>query len=293
MKKCFFLGLLVMTLTVFSQTKTTYTYSIKGKDTLKLDIYTPENLKKTDKLPVILWMHGGGFSGGSRANADEVKFCNYLANQEYLAVSISYRLTRKGAETGFGCDCKKEEKLKTFKLAVEDYLDAALFLVDHKDVLNLNTSKIIAGGSSAGAEGVLNAVYMRPYYITDLSRYDNVSFAGIWSLAGAVLDADYITPANAVPTVLFHGTKDNLVPYATAPHHYCEVAQPGYLLLDGASTIVEKLDELGQSYYFTSVKGGKHEIAQIPFQDLDNVLQFFNDTVMEKQNIQLKKHITP
>lgn len=281
----------LLVFTLAAQTKTTYTYAVKNNDSLKLDVYAPEIIKSTDTLPALLWMHGGGFAGGARDNSAEQKLAKYAVQNGYIGVSISYRLMRKGEKTGFGCNCPKEDKIKTFKSAVEDYMDAALFVVANRNRLHLNSDKIIAGGSSAGAEGILNAVFMREHFIDDLVKYKSVKFAGVFSLAGAMLNANYITKDNTIPTVMFHGTDDNLVPYGTAPHHYCDIDKPGYIILDGSSTIIEKVDQFEESYYFYTVKGGKHEMSAVPFYDLDNVFDFFNQTILDDKTIQTKKII--
>ena len=271
---------------IAAQNKTTFTYAIKGLDTLKLDVYTPNTIKPNDSLPVLLWMHGGGFSGGSRTSKAEQQLCTYAAKNGYIGVSISYRLLRKGKETGFGCNCPKSEKLETFKQAVIDYLDAAKYLVENAKTLHIDPTKIIAGGGSAGAEAVLNAVYMRRYFASDLNK--DVHFAGVFSLSGALVDARYITKKNVVPTVLFHGTDDNLVPFDKAPHHYCKPSDAGYIVLDGSNVIAEKLKTLETAYYFHAVKGGKHELAAIPFKELDAVFQFFDRTIFNQEIIQTK-----
>ena len=276
---------------MFSQKKTTYTYSIKGLDTLKIDIYTPRKAKKKEHFPVLLWMHGGGFTNGKRDATDEVKMMKYVSRKGYIGVSMSYRLLQKDNETGFGCDCPKADKLETFKQAVIDYLDAAKFIFDHKSELYIDPTKIIAGGSSAGAEGVLNAVYMKSFFVEDLTKYTNVKFAGVLSLAGALVNAEYITKTNAIPTVLFHGSDDTAVPYSSAPHHYCSPEDPGYLLLDGSQTISEKLDDLETSYYFNKVMGGGHELCQIPFDQLGAIMQFFEKTIFNSETIQTKKTV--
>lgn len=271
----------------FSQVnRTTYIYAIKGLDTLKMDVYSPKNITTNDAAPVLLWMHGGGFVGGSRSNSSEVKLAELAAEHGYLGISISYRLTRKGQLTGFGCDCPKAEKLMTFKHAAIDYLDAAKFIYENKSLLGADTTKIIAGGSSAGAEGMLNAVYMREYFVEDLKNYKNVKFAGVFSLAGALVNADYISKDNALPSVLFHGTADNLVPFASAAHHQCKPEKKGYIMLDGSSTIVDRLVALEMPYYFYKVIGGKHELSNIPFDQMPDVFEFFNKTLFKKQIIQ-------
>ena len=278
-----------MALQLSAQTKSTYTYSIKGKDTLKLDVYTPKNMKKTDTLPVLLWMHGGGFAVGSRDYIDDERLVQYAAKeQNYIGVSISYRLLRKGTSTGFGCDCAKDEKLETFKQATIDYMDAAKYIVEHAKDLQIDATKIIAGGSSAGAEGSLNAVFMRDYFIANKEKYKDVKFAGMFSCAGAVVDASYITKENAVPSVLYHGTKDQLVPFDTAPHHFCEPTKDGYIMLDGSNVIAKKLAQFDTSYYFNVVKEARHEISRIPYEELDKVFNFFERTIINDEVIQTK-----
>ncbi|MCX2678458.1 alpha/beta hydrolase [Galbibacter sp. EGI 63066] len=279
---------LLSSLSLFAQHKETFTYAVKGGESLKMDVYSPEKIAKDQKLPVLLWIHGGGFSGGSRDNKNEVELCKYVTGKGYIGVSISYRLLRKGTTTAFGCDCTKEEKLETFKQATIDYMDAAEYLVKYADELQIDTTKIIAGGSSAGAETVLSAVFMKEYYIDEANKYSDINFAGIFSLAGAMINADYITKENAVPGVFFHGTDDNLVPFANAPHHYCEKDKAGYLMLDGSAVIAEKLEKLEMPYYFQVVKNAKHEVSGIPFTALDEVFGFFDRTLFKNEIVQTK-----
>ncbi|MFT5846756.1 MAG: putative esterase [Psychroserpens sp.] len=289
MKSIVNLIILFVSFVSFSQTVETYTYAIKNNNSLKLDVYTPEKIADSIKLPVVIWMHGGGFSGGSRYGRDEQKFMNYLAKNEYVGVSISYRLLRKGAKTGFGCQCLKEDKLFTFANAAEDFLDATNYIIQNSDSLNIDTKKIIAGGSSAGAEVVLSAVYMKDYFIEDTSNYDAITYAGLISFAGAMVDENFITKENVVPTVLFHGTKDNIVPYSKAAHHLCKPNEKGYLILNGSGVIFTMLEKLNMSYYLFRVEEGQHEVQAIPFHELDSIIRFLNNTIVDSKVIQTKR----
>ena len=57
----------------------TYTYAIKGKDTLRVDVYLREDMQNAENLPMMLYVHGGGFSMGSRKNAALEIFLRHFA----------------------------------------------------------------------------------------------------------------------------------------------------------------------------------------------------------------------
>lgn len=239
----------------------TYTYATKDGRNLDLDLYVPFEDTALAR-PVVLFVHGGGFSGGSRNSGGIPAFCQRLARYGYVSLSISYRLTRQGKPTAFGCDCPAADKLSTFQSAVEDLQDATAFLVNQREALGIDPQRIILAGSSAGAETVLNAAYQPPLcYGLDSGP---VAYAGVISMAGAIPDTARIFPDSAIPSLLFHGTCDNLVPYATASHHHCLPSQPGYLLLHGAYTIARKLEATGTPYWLHTTCGGAHEMASKP-----------------------------
>ncbi|MDN3595174.1 alpha/beta hydrolase [Zunongwangia endophytica] len=262
----------------------TLNYAKKDKQDLYLDIYEPENSFKN--RPVFIFMHGGGFGYGSPRNTDEVKLAKIAASYGYVAVQISYRLTRK--DQSFGCDFDTEGKIGTFKLAAEDFLDAVNFMIQEKQQFDIDPEKIIIGGSSAGAEAVLSAAFNRDLLFKDAAKYENIKFQGILSLAGAIVDKCYIDEVNAVPTIFFHGTADNLVPYNTAPHHFCGKEEPGYLILDGSRSLANKLKELNTSYMLNTFPEAGHEISRIPFEFLPMVFQYFDDVFLNNQNQQIE-----
>lgn len=261
---------------------TTEVYAEKDGEKLIIDLYKPAG--EQEKSPLIVFMHGGGFSGGSPKNPQEVKFARIAASQGYTVGLISYRLKRK--ETGFGCDFEASGKLETFQMAAEDFMDAVKYMHKNADKFQIDKDKIIVGGSSAGAEAVLNAVYNPDLMFEDSEKYSDFKFSAVFSLAGAIVDARYIGADQTVPGIFFHGTDDNLVPYATAAHHYCENSKPGYLILDGSKTIVEKLKQLDTSFLFYSFKDARHEISGMPFEYLPEVFRFMKLVVFEDNKIQ-------
>jgi para-nitrobenzyl esterase len=62
----------------------------ENEDCLYLNVFTPADAKKGSKLPVMFWIHGGGYSGGSasepRHNGD------FLPLKGVALVTINYRL---------------------------------------------------------------------------------------------------------------------------------------------------------------------------------------------------------
>ncbi|KAF1961893.1 alpha/beta-hydrolase [Byssothecium circinans] len=71
-----------------------------GEDCLTLDIARPKGIQIHDRLPVLVWIYGGGFLGGG--TADPRYNTSYLVNasisiqKPMIAVSINYRLAGWG-----------------------------------------------------------------------------------------------------------------------------------------------------------------------------------------------------
>ncbi|WP_276166322.1 alpha/beta hydrolase [Zobellia alginiliquefaciens] len=265
--------------------KETFTYS----DTLKLDFYSSEKGVVPNR-PLLILVHGGGFSGGKRDNFLESGFSEAMAKRGYAVASISYSL-RKGKS--FGCDCPSTEKIETFKSVSADVLKATRFLIGKSAKLNFDKNKIILVGSSAGAEAVLNTAFLQ--YHPDFKKlpYGDIKFAGVVSFAGAVLNADYIVKNNAVPTLLFHGKKDKLVPFGTAPHHHCIASAAGYLMLDGSRTIAERLKVLNTSCTLVYDPNGSHDWANLPYAQVDLISEFILQNVLNGKLIQSHVRMSP
>lgn len=258
----------------------TFTYAFKDGKSLDMDVYFPAFDNQSNR-PLIFYVHGGGFSSGSRNEPGIQVFCKKLARHGYVVSSISYRLTRQGKESGFGCDCPAVDKRNTFNDAVEDLQDATFFMIQQRDKMGIDPQKIVLSGSSAGAETVLNTAYQPPYcYGLDSGP---VSYAGVISMAGAVPDTSRIFKESAVPSLLFHGTCDNLVPYATAPHRHCKEGQPGYLVLHGSYTIAEKLKKIGTPYWLYTYCNASHEIAGKPMTaNFNEIIDFCYSYILNK-----------
>ena len=63
-----------------------------SEDCLYLNVWAPSKSTAKDKLPVMLWIHGGGFVGGSGAGISGTEF----AKQGVILITFNYRLGRLG-----------------------------------------------------------------------------------------------------------------------------------------------------------------------------------------------------
>ena len=247
------------------------------KDTLKLDFYS-DHTSAGQNRPLIILMHGGGFSGGRRDGTDESGFCAEMARKGYAVASISYRLTRKGES--FSCDCPTKTKISTFVKASEDLTDAVTFLMSRNE-LSFDRNRIVLAGSSAGAEAVLSTAFMTGHY--EFKHLKPIDFAGVISFAGAMVNSAYINSGNAIPTLFFHGEKDKLVPFGTHPHHYCDSKTEGYLMLDGPETIVARLGDLGVSYILAFDPDGGHDWADMAYDKTELVHHFIEELILQER----------
>ena len=65
-----------------------------SEDCLYLNIWKPEKLSKDAKLPVMVWIHGGGFTGGSGSGSGIAG--DAFAKQQVILITFNYRLGRLG-----------------------------------------------------------------------------------------------------------------------------------------------------------------------------------------------------
>ena len=209
-----------------------------------------------------------------------------MAARGYAVASISYRLTMKNR--GFGCNTRSKDKIEAFNAASEDISLAVQYLLKRKRKFRLDTRKVILVGTSAGAEAILNLVYVHNTKILPKA----FKFAGVISMAGAIISIDQITKETAIPTQLFHGTDDKLVPYNIAAHHYCETNSEGYLVLYGSKAIANKLKKLEQSFYLYTIDKGDHSWSGKPMQRcIPEILNFLYYDVLKKQKRQIDRTI--
>ena len=114
-------------------TKTDVTYGTGGSTTLKLDVYMPSGV--SSPTPAILFIHGGGFKGGSKGAATDDG--PMLAKHGVAVVSVDYRLSGTAI----------------FPAPLYDVKGAVRFVKAHASEYNIDPNAIFSLGESAG--GVL------------------------------------------------------------------------------------------------------------------------------------------
>ncbi len=96
---------------------------------LKLDLYLPRE-KPAQPLPVVVWVHGGGWSQGSKDRCP----ATWLAAEGFAVASIQYRLSTQAR----------------WPAQIEDCREAVRWLRRHGSERGLSTEKIGVWGGSAG-----------------------------------------------------------------------------------------------------------------------------------------------
>ncbi len=124
----------------------TYTYS---EDCLFLNVFTPENAKAGDALPVLVYIHGGGFTGGC---GHEKHFDGPLwPEQGIIGVTLNYRLGPLGFLT---LPELKEEAGFTGNYGLYDQLEALKWVQRNIAAFGGDPANVTIMGQSAGAMSV-------------------------------------------------------------------------------------------------------------------------------------------
>ena len=241
--------------------RTTHVYCVKDQDSLYLDIFEDKALVSEAPRPVMIYVHGGAFSAGSRKNAAQEVFSRHYAEQGYVSVSIDYRL---GLAEGnhYGARNLTEVVL----LGNEDLLDATLFLLNKKDELNIDPAKIILAGGSAGAVNCLALEYdlcsQKPFTKRLPEGFD---YAGVISQAGCLLleeDDQLHWRRMPCPIMLMHGDlngeNDGYLPLHRAKLVRDIVADD---LWGGSYYLDQTLNEINAPHWTYIEKGADHCVA--------------------------------
>lgn len=257
-----------------------YCEAINWKGTtekLDMDIAYPDKTIDTMKRkPLIVFIHGGGYYTGNKSSyKSNIK---EMAAYGFVAASISYRT---GWNTGSGpaflpfikCDGDPKSLKQAVYRAVQDTRAALRFLAINSEKYGIDTDYAFLAGSSAGAITCLVTAFSTQMKIDaydgtlrkELGALDSsenkfegsCKIKGVISMWGGIFDTTFIQPEYDIAVLMFHGTKDALVPYDTGAAFSCyhPVQYPNVF---GGFSVSKRLENLGKCYELNYKVGGNH-----------------------------------
>jgi acetyl esterase/lipase len=150
-----------------------------------LRIYRPDN--RTDHLPAILWIHGGGYILGNIENDDfSARQMSLLA--ECIIVSVEYRLAPENP----------------YPAPLEDCYAALKWLAKNADELGADPERIAIGGGSAGGGLAAGLALMS----RDLGEVDVMFQFLIYPM---IDDRNTIPASNTLPDTIFWTRESNRI----------------------------------------------------------------------------------
>ncbi|MGV8095812.1 MAG: alpha/beta hydrolase [Mangrovibacterium sp.] len=181
--------------------------------------------KKTDRqLPVLVFIHGGGFRGGDKANVAAI--CSAISSKGFAVVSINYYLTLKYEKVdGVSCSACMAKGIpeggfhpllkKAVRNASNDTQKAFRWIKQNRGKYNFDLSSVSVSGGSAGAMTALYTAYVSGQNVLPIKAVIN-----LW---GGLENAGLIKPG-AAPLLTYHGDQDKLinVDFARALHERME-----------------------------------------------------------------------
>jgi len=250
-------------------------YATKDGQKLLLDKYVDSRTQFTGKRPVMIYVHGGGFSTGSSKNALQIKYNKHFAAQGFVSISINYRLSIK-ADTPFD----RGKLSQAAALATEDLIDATAFVISKAKEWNIDTEKIIISGGSAGAITCLNAEYA----IISQGKFaeklpEDFNYAGVISHAGNVIVQQDTLDWKKIPCpmLLMHGSADQLVTFNSS--------KIGNTLFAGSNYLHKQFEKMNAPHWLYEEVDADHIVALKPLQynfwEIDSFIQRF---VLNKSN---------
>ena len=122
-----------------------------SEDCLYLNVWTPANAKRGAKLPVMVWIHGGGFTGGSGSGAGSAG--DAFAKQGVILTTINYRLGRLG-HFAFPALSKENPEEPKGSYAYMDQIAALKWIRDNIAAFGGDPDNVTIFGFSAGGVSV-------------------------------------------------------------------------------------------------------------------------------------------
>ncbi len=164
-----------------------------GDGDAKLDAYIPEvALQNDQRLPVIIWTHGGAWLSGDKTDAEP--YFKLLAQGGYTVIAPNYSLAPE----------------HTYPRPVQQLNDMYGYIQEHSGRLFADTSRVILAGDSAGANLsaqmaaiVTNSAYAREVGIVPKLKPDQLR--GVVLNCGIYMMERLVHPNPTIPKLVGWG----------------------------------------------------------------------------------------
>lgn len=228
---------------------------------LNLWIFQPENHTRQDSRPAIIFFFGGGWN--TRNISQFLPHSQYFSSRGMVAIVADYRTNKVNGTSPVEC--------------VKDGKSAVRWVRANANRFGIDPNRIVAGGGSAGGhiaaatatlpgmeeDGEDLSVSSKPNALVLFNPvFDNgPSGYGFDRVGGEkgyrrMSPIDNITPGTA-PTIVFLGSKDKLIPVATA-HRYKRLMEEA-----GVRCEVYIYDGQGHGFFNASRSGGEFFIKTV------------------------------
>lgn len=254
-------------LVIFFGTYTLYRdVSYGEKEANVMDIYIPNIAYRRESNGVILFIHGGSWSGGDKS--EETIRCRMLASQGYIVANVNYTLW-------------SEETANLYHVSqVLDELDAALLRVQSFALeRGITVDKAATVGYSAGAHLAMLYAYSRVEtapvdiaFVASMAGPADISPA-VWGEDMAIRVTRRLTGAEISPEMLRSGEADELLA-SISPTSFIGENTPPTLLMQGekdtvvppanADALVEKFTAFGIPFDDIRLENSDHSLLQNP-----------------------------
>lgn len=227
----------------------------------RLDLYFPR-IAVTDQLPIALFVHGGGMTGGNKSDLNPI-FLDALTSAGYAVASVNYRLAPRFH----------------FPAQIEDVKCAIRYLRHEARKFGLNASRFFAFGTSVGGQLVALAALTGPKSTFDVGPYltEPSNLAAAVDMFGPANLAEKASGFSAFDIRQVFGNNRHEVDFAS-PTHFVAPNAPPILLVQGIedklvlkSQSIELYRELkaaGNQTQLVLVRNMGHMFAQVGSQQI-------------------------
>ena len=231
---------------------------VERDSSLCLDVYKPET-PRADKAAVLM-AFGGGFISGERNNDQMKRWASALLEHGFTVISIDYRLGFK--DSAMVASHSRLLQLPDLfmhciDIAVQDCAAAVAWVCSNAAMLDIDPSKLILTGSSAGAITILQLDYYRANSMSGASALPaGWKPVAVIPYSGGVMcrDSKLRYATDPAPTMLLHGTKDRIVTYKS-------LGLPFGKKMHGGKKMDKALTRQDIPHWFIRFEGIGHEVA--------------------------------